>query len=62
MTSTVHWDLDIYALSSISHKDDSTSTTTALFRRRRSNSARRDGGARPDHLRQLLPRNTATHR
>ncbi len=33
MTSTVHWDLDIYALSSISHKDDSTSTTTALFRR-----------------------------
>lgn len=33
MTATLHWDLDLTALSSISHKDDGSSTTTALFRR-----------------------------
>ncbi|MBV6760553.1 RAMP superfamily CRISPR-associated protein [Rhodococcus opacus] len=47
MTTTVHWDLAISALSSISHKDDDTSTTTALFRR--------EPVIQPDGTEELVP-------
>lgn len=47
MTSTVHWDLDMTALSSISHKDDGTNTTTALFRR--------EPVIQPDGAEELVP-------